>query len=99
MDGMGTLKVPAGTQSGQVLRMRGKGMPRLRGSGRGDQLVSVEVDVPRKLNAEQKELLERYGELEKKHMSEKRKSFFEKMKDYLHALISLIPFLAAKLTL
>jgi molecular chaperone DnaJ len=52
-----TLKVPAGTPSGNTFRRRGKGAPKPKG-GHGDLLVTVEVDVPSKLNKKEKELLE-----------------------------------------
>ena len=55
------LKVPAGTQPGKVLRVRGKGVPKLQREGRGDLLVHVTVEVPHKLSARQKELLEAYA--------------------------------------
>ncbi len=60
--GKGNLKIPAGTQSGTTFRLRGQGMPRLRGGGQGDLLVRVHVEVPTKLNNEQKKLLEDYAE-------------------------------------
>ncbi len=53
-----TMKIPAGTQSGTVFRIRGKGVPRLNGFGRGDHLVTVTVDVPKKLTREQKKLIQ-----------------------------------------
>ncbi len=58
------LEVPAGIQSGQVLRMRGKGMPRLRGQGRGDQLARIRVWTPEDLTDEQREALEALAEVE-----------------------------------
>jgi molecular chaperone DnaJ len=58
VDGPVALKIPAGTQPGTVLRLKGKGVPHLRGNGRGDHLVTINVDVPRKLSKKQKELLE-----------------------------------------
>jgi molecular chaperone DnaJ len=58
VDGKATLKIPAGTQPGKVLRMRGKGIPHLRGNGRGDQMVIVNVGIPTRLNAEQRQLFE-----------------------------------------
>jgi len=64
VDGPEELEIPAGVQSGQAIRMRGKGMPRLRASGRGDQLVRVRVWTPTDLDDEQRELLERLAELE-----------------------------------
>jgi molecular chaperone DnaJ len=57
MNGPVTLKVPAGTPSGKTFRLRGKGAPKPRG-GNGDLLVTVDIDVPSKLNKKEKELLE-----------------------------------------
>jgi molecular chaperone DnaJ len=57
IDGDVTLTVPSGTQYGDQLRVRGAGMPRLRGSGRGDLIVHAVVEIPRKLNKEQREIL------------------------------------------
>ena len=54
------VKVPAGTQSGTALRVRGKGMPRLGGKGRGDLFVIVEVKTPTNLTARQRELLQEF---------------------------------------
>ena len=61
LNGPAALKVPAGTQPGTVFRLKGQGVPHLRGSGRGDELVEVEVVIPRSLNAEQKRLIEELG--------------------------------------
>jgi molecular chaperone DnaJ len=58
LDGYSTVKIQAGTQPGQVLRLRGKGMPRFRGYGRGDMRVRVNVVVPERLTSQQKALLE-----------------------------------------
>ncbi len=58
LDGKAKLKVPAGTQPGTLLRMRGYGIPHLRGSGKGDQLVRVDLVVPTHLSKKQKELIE-----------------------------------------
>jgi len=54
-----TLHIPSGTQPGKVLHLKGKGVPRLRSNGRGDQLVLINVEVPTRLNSEQKELFEK----------------------------------------
>jgi molecular chaperone DnaJ len=51
------VKVPAGVQHGTVLRLHEKGMPRLRGRGRGDLLVRIKIDVPKQLTDKQRELL------------------------------------------
>jgi len=53
-----TMTIPPGTQGGQIFRLRGKGMPRLKGAGRGDQLVKVKITVPKHPDAESKKLLE-----------------------------------------
>jgi molecular chaperone DnaJ len=58
VDGPTMLKIPSGTQPGQVLNMKGKGVPRLRSNGRGDQLVIINVDIPKRLNNEQRQLFE-----------------------------------------
>jgi DnaJ-class molecular chaperone len=62
MTGKVNLKIPAGTQSDSVIRMRGKGMPKTGGHGHGDQLVRIVVDVPTQLGPAQKALLEQLRE-------------------------------------
>jgi len=64
LDGKYKLKIPSGTQSGKVFKMRGKGVPYLHGRGRGDLLVEVAVKTPTKLNRKQKELFKRLAEEE-----------------------------------
>jgi molecular chaperone DnaJ len=59
VDGPATLKIPSGTQPGEVIHMKGKGVPRLRSNGRGDQLVIINVEIPRRLNNEQRQLFEK----------------------------------------
>lgn len=61
LDGKVKLSIPEGTQPGTVFRLRGKGIPYLRGSGRGDQFVSVQVKVPKNLSSSQKELLRQFA--------------------------------------
>ncbi len=61
LDGKVKLNIPAGTQSGQIFRLKGKGVPNLSGYGRGDQLVEVVVVTPTRLTKRQKELLEELG--------------------------------------
>ncbi|MDP6338976.1 MAG: molecular chaperone DnaJ [Candidatus Marinimicrobia bacterium] len=63
LEGKAKLKIPAGIQSGQILRMRGKGFPKVRGSSRGDQLVRVQVQTPKSLSRQQKKLLEELSSL------------------------------------
>ncbi|OPZ87583.1 MAG: Chaperone protein DnaJ [bacterium ADurb.Bin429] len=58
-----TARVPAGTSSGQKLRLRGKGMPRLRGEGAGDLYVATRVTVPKELTPRERELIEELARL------------------------------------
>ena len=74
------LKVPAGTQSGTVLRLRGKGAPRLRGSGMGDQHVTVRVVTPKHLTDKQREAMQIFGKEAGTHV-EGEGNFFDKVKD------------------
>src|SRR5699024_929401 len=57
------LKIPAGTQTGKVFRLRGKGSPNVRGYGHGDQHIQVKIVTPTKVNKKQKELLKEFNEL------------------------------------
>ncbi len=81
IDGKVKYTIPEGTQTGAVFRLRSKGIPYLRGNGRGDQYVKIIVDVPKKLNEKQKQLLREFAEISSDDMHEQRKSFFDKMKD------------------
>ena len=83
LDGKVSYNMPEGTQTGSIFRLRGKGIPNLRGGGRGDQYVKVDIDVPKKLNEKQKELLREFADISGDDACEKRKSFFDKMKDAL----------------
>jgi molecular chaperone DnaJ len=74
------LKIPAGTQTGTFFRLKGKGVPRLRGYGQGDQHVKVVVVTPSNLTDEQKELLRQFSGLNGEFMHEKQQSLFERMK-------------------
>ncbi len=61
LDGMQTVEIPSGSQPNDTLRLRGKGMPRLQARGEGDLIVTIAVDVPKKLSKRAKELLEEYA--------------------------------------
>jgi len=63
LDGTSRLRIPAGIQTGTILRLRGKGLPRFQGSGRGDQLVRVIVQTPTRLSAEERRLFEQLRQL------------------------------------
>jgi molecular chaperone DnaJ len=82
LDGREHLEVPRGSQSGDVLRIKGRGMPDIGGRARGDELVEVVVETPRHLTARQEELLREFAEIEHHQVSPRRKSFFEKLRDY-----------------
>jgi molecular chaperone DnaJ len=82
MAGRSDVTVPPGTQSGDVFRLRGKGLPDPRVTGRGDMLVQVTIEVPKKITAEEETLLRQLAELEHKNVAPARKSFFDKVKDY-----------------
>ncbi len=81
IDGKVKYTVPAGTQSGTVFRLKGKGVQQLNGRGRGDQYVTVNVEVPKNLNKEQQQALREFEKTLNERNYEKRKSFFEKLKD------------------
>lgn len=70
LDGAVSVKIPAGTQSGKVFRLGDKGVPHLRKRGRGDHLVTITVDTPRKLSGERKKLLKKLAELEGEEVGE-----------------------------
>ncbi len=82
LDGRKTIDIPAGTQSGEVFQLRGFGMPDPRSGARGDLLVQTFIEVPKKLNARQQELLRELAELEHEHVTPHRKSFLERMWDH-----------------
>ena len=83
LGGTNMLKVPSGTQSGKVLRLKGKGIPHLHRGGRGDQLVRVVVWIPNKLSAEDKKLLVKLEHSESFKAPKTDRSFFEKLRDTL----------------
>ena len=80
--GKGSLKIPAGTQSGTTFRLREKGMPSLRGGKQGDQLVRVQVEVPQALSGEQRKILEEFARVSGDAAEPTSKSFFEKAKKF-----------------
>jgi molecular chaperone DnaJ len=82
LEGPDHLNVPRGTQSGEILRIKGRGMPDISGRARGDELVEVMVETPKHLTPRQEELLREFAEIEHEQVSPRRKSFFEKLRDY-----------------
>ncbi|HCX65127.1 MAG TPA: molecular chaperone DnaJ [Eubacteriaceae bacterium] len=80
--------IPEGTQSHQTFRLKGRGIANPLGYGKGDQYVKVKVEVPRKLNDEQKEILRQFGEATGQgthEVHEEGKGFWQKVKDYFNA--------------
>jgi molecular chaperone DnaJ len=82
LEGKEPLEIPAGTQHGDVFTLKGRGMPDPRYRGRGDLLVQVTIEVPQKLTREHENLLRQLAEIEVRQVSPKRKSFFEKIKEF-----------------
>jgi molecular chaperone DnaJ len=81
--GKSNLRVPPGTQHGEVIVLKGLGLPNTRGGQQGNQLVQVLLEVPKKLTKRQEELLREYAAIEESHVLPQQKSFFEKLKDYV----------------
>ncbi len=81
LDGEASLKIPAGIQSGKVLRMRKKGLPALERSRRGDQLVKIQVVTPQKLSEEETRLLQELAKYDEQHRTNGEEGFFEKVKN------------------
>ena len=82
LDGKASLKVPAGTQSGQIFKLRGKGISNVNGRGRGDLVARLLVEVPTRLNAEQRQKLEEFAGLCGEENTPLHKSFFERAKEF-----------------
>ena len=82
LDGKHELRVPPGTQSGEVFKLRGKGLPSPHGRGLGDLMVEVNIEVPKKLGPKQEELLRQLAEQEHVEVSPHRKSFFDKVREF-----------------
>ncbi len=80
--GKAKIKIPPGTQSGKQFRLRGKGMPYMRENGMGDLYIQVNTEVPISLNKEQKELLEKFREIENEKSNPSIKKFFQKAKSF-----------------
>ena len=82
VDGPATLSIPAGTQPGKVLRMRNKGVPYLRSDRRGDQLVIVNTEIPKRLNDEQRELLEKLAESLGTEVKPQERNIIDSVRDF-----------------
>jgi molecular chaperone DnaJ len=82
VDGPAILSIPSGTQPGKVLRMRGKGVPHLRSDRRGDQLVVLNVEIPKKLKVEQRKLFEQLAENLGSEVHPQERSFLDSLRDF-----------------
>lgn len=82
LNGPKSLEIPTGTQSGEVFRIRGQGMPDPRSRMRGDLLVQTFVEIPKKVSTQQEELLRKLAALEEEHVTPHRKSFLDRVIDY-----------------
>jgi molecular chaperone DnaJ len=83
IDGRAKIKIPPGTQSGKVFRLKGKGFPAVNSYEKGDQLIQVNVWTPQNLTSEEKALLEKLGHSQnfKPHPDKNEKNFFDKIKE------------------
>jgi molecular chaperone DnaJ len=81
LEGAATIKIPEGTQSGKAFKLRGKGVPHLNASGKGDLIVEIRVQTPNKLNKQQKELLRQLSETMVVENTPSSRGLFEKVKD------------------
>ena len=82
LEGKAELKIRRGSQHGQIFRLKGLGLPDVRGRGRGDELVQILIEVPRKLNKKQEELLRDYASTEDKSVLPESKGFLDKLMEY-----------------
>jgi molecular chaperone DnaJ len=83
VDGPEKLKIPPGSQPGKVMRVRNKGVPFLRGSGRGDQLVVLNVDIPKHLNAEQRQIFDQLAKSLGSEVRPQERGFLDWLKETL----------------
>ena len=84
LDGKVQFDIPEGTQPGTTFRLKNKGIQHLNGYGRGDQYIKVKVMIPKSLDNEQKELLEKFAEISGEEINPEHKSFLKKIKDAIN---------------
>jgi molecular chaperone DnaJ len=82
LEGRASVKIPAGTQSGTIFRLRGKGLPELNSSRRGDLLVRTQVEVPTKLNSDQRDKLKAFADSLGGENTPESEGFFERAKRF-----------------
>jgi molecular chaperone DnaJ len=81
LEGKQMLSIPPGTQSGEVIRLRGQGMPNLGSGARGDQLVQIFVEVPTRLSEKQRALLEEFARVSGDEVNPRRRGFLDKLRE------------------
>ncbi|RKY27083.1 MAG: molecular chaperone DnaJ [Planctomycetota bacterium] len=81
LEGVAKLTIPRGTQTGDLLRIKGMGLPVLHGLSRGDQIVRIFVEVPRRLTAKQEEMLREFAKSEKVKVTPRKRSLLSRMKN------------------
>lgn len=81
LEGKVKYKIPEGTQTGTVFRLRSKGIQNVNGRGKGDLYVHVHIEVPKKMSKKQKEALRNFGDMTGDSVYEKKKGFFDKLKE------------------
>ena len=86
LDGKVEYEIPEGTQTGTVFRLKGKGIPKLRSNVRGDQYVKVTVEVPKKLNDKQKELVRQFAKECGEEVHQKQKTLSDKIDKFFKNL-------------
>ena len=82
LEGTVKLKIPSGSQNGKRFKLKGKGITDIGGRGRGDQYVTVLIEVPTKLTGEQKDLLEKFSKMNADGAYPKASTFLQKMRDW-----------------
>lgn len=83
LEGKARITIPPGTQNDRIFRLKQKGIPRLQRTGKGDLYVRIVVEIPTNLNKRQKELIEEFGSISGEECTPMKKSFMEKIKDFL----------------
>ncbi|MGD2110756.1 MAG: molecular chaperone DnaJ [Phycisphaerae bacterium] len=86
LEGKAELKIPRATQHGQLFKLRGLGLPDLRTGRRGDEIVQVAIEIPKKLDKKQEALLREFADTEDKTVLPESKGFFDKVVDYISSL-------------
>jgi molecular chaperone DnaJ len=86
--GRSRVKIPAGSQAGKQMRLRGKGMPMLRGGSHGDMYIELAVETPVNLTSKQKDLLKEFEKLSESNTNPESSSFFSKVKQFWEGMSS-----------